>query len=153
HPGRVADVTVDGAVVGHVGEVDPDVSAGWGIEGRVGWLEVDLEAIAGGQRRSEMAVPVSRFPSSDIDLSFEVADGTPAASVSATLASAGGGLLEQLILFDVYRGPGVPAGSRSLTFRLRFRAFDRTLTASEVGELRTACIAAVEAAHPARLRA
>ena len=153
HPGRSADVTVDGTVVGYVGEVDPDVSAGWGIEGRVGWFEVDVEAIAAGRRRSELAVPVSRFPSSDIDLSFEVADSTPAASVANTLESAGGGLLEQLTLFDVYRGEGVPEGSRSLTFHLRFRAFDRTLTAAEVGELRAAGIAAVEAAHPARLRA
>jgi phenylalanyl-tRNA synthetase beta chain len=153
HPGRSADVTVDGTVVGYAGEVDPDVSADWGIEGRVGWFEVDLEAIAAGRRRSELAVPVSRFPSSDIDLSFEVADSTPAASVASTLESAGGGLLEQLMLFDVYRGEGVPEGFRSLTFHLRFRAFDRTLTAAEVGELRSDCIAAVEAAHPARLRA
>jgi phenylalanyl-tRNA synthetase beta chain len=153
HPGRSADVTVDGTVIGYVGEVDPDVSAAWGIEDRVGWLEVDLGAMAAGQRRSELAVPVSRFPSSDVDLAFEVADSAPAAAVTDTLRAAGGGLLERVTLFDVYRGPAVPSGSRSLAFNLRFRAFDRTLTDVEVGELRAACIAAVEAAHPARLRA
>jgi phenylalanyl-tRNA synthetase beta chain len=95
---------------------------------------------------------VSRFPSSDIDLAFVVDDATPAGSVEETLARAGGDLLVDLALFDVYRGEGVPRGRRSLAFRLRFLALDHTLTDEEVGEVRQRCIEAVESAHPAALR-
>jgi phenylalanyl-tRNA synthetase beta chain len=152
HPGRCADVALDGHPAGYVGEVDPEVSERWGIDGRVGWFEIDLGAVATAERRSELAAPVSRFPSSDIDLAFAVPDDIPAAAVEATLAAAAGGLLEKMSLFDVYRGPGVAEGQRSLAYRLRFCAFDRTLTDAEVGELRAACITAVESAFPARLR-
>ena len=60
--------------------------------------------------------------------------------MARTLRPAGGDLLESLALFDVYRGPGLVAGARSLAYRLRFCALDRTLTDAEVGELRRRCI-------------
>jgi phenylalanyl-tRNA synthetase beta chain len=60
--------------------------------------------------------------------------------------------LESVTLFDVYRGPGVEAGRRSLAFRLRFCALDRTLTDREVGELRTRCVAEAERRVGAVLR-
>ncbi len=96
---------------------------------------------------------MSRFPSSDIDLAFEVDESTPAAAVEATLRDAAGPLLEGLRLFDVYRGPALAEGRRSLAYRLRFCALDHTLTDDEVAEARRRCIEAVEAGHPARLRA
>ncbi len=95
---------------------------------------------------------MSRFPSSDVDLAFAVPDEVPAGSVLATLEQTGGPLLEWLRLFDVFRGPGLPAAQRSLAFRLRFSAPDHTLTDAERAELRRRCIEAVEAAHGASLR-
>jgi len=153
HPTRTAEVLVRDRGVGWVGEIDPAVIGPWGIEGRVGYLELDLPAFAAGRRAAEQARPVSRFPSSDLDLAFIVDEGEPAGAVQATLARAGGGLLEWVTLFDVYRGAGVPAGARNLAFRLRFVAHDRTLTETELGVLRDECIRAVESAHPATLRA
>jgi phenylalanyl-tRNA synthetase beta chain len=152
HPTRSADVLVGGTRVGYVGEVDPDISSAWGIDARVGWLELDLGAVLHGPRRSIAAAPVSRFPSSDIDLAFTVDERTAAGAVQATLTEVGGELLERVSLFDVYRGPGVADGARSLAFRLRFCALDHTLTDAEVGELRARCVQAVETLHPARLR-
>ena len=96
---------------------------------------------------------MSRYPSSDIDLAFVVPDEVAAGDVLATLHGAAGDLLVASDLFDVYRGTGVPEGSRSLAYRLRFCALDRTLTDAEVGERRAACIAAVEKAHRSALRA
>ena len=78
---------------------------------------------------------------------------SPAAAVERTLRHAGGDLLESVALFDVYGGPGLPPGTRSLAYRLRLCAPDRTLTDEEVAELRAGCIAAVEQAHGAPLRA
>jgi len=152
HPGRTASVRVDGAAIGSVGEVDPEVSAAWGIEGRVGWGELDLTALLGAGRRSELAAPVSRYPSTDIDLAFVVADEVPAADVASTLEAVAGPTLERLELFDVYRGQGVPDGSRSLAYRLRLCALDHTLTEAEIAATRTAAVQAVAEAHKGRLR-
>ena len=152
HPGRGASVKVGDTVVGVVGEIDPDVLAAWDIESRVAWLDVDVEALVAAPRRPIQMEPVSRFPTSDIDLAFVVDDDVPAGDVERTLREAGGDLLASLELFDVYRGVGVPDGKRSLAFRLRFQAQDRTLTDDEVGRIRARAIDAVTKAHAAELR-
>ena len=110
----------------------------------MGWLEVDLGLLldptvvppggAGTPYRS------AGIPSSDVDLALVVDDAMPADGVADVLTRAGGELLESVTLFDVYRGPGVDSGRRSLGFRLRFCADDRTLTDREVGGLRAACV-------------
>ncbi len=157
HPsraGRLVDAD-DGGVIGAVGEVDPAVVAAFGLDSerqRVGWMEVDLDRLLHGARRRPVVAPISRFPSSDVDLAFVVDDTVPATEVAKSLRRAGGELLESLELFDVYRGPGVSAGARSLAYRLRFCALDHTLTDQEVQELRQRCIEAVESSHGAQLR-
>jgi phenylalanyl-tRNA synthetase beta chain len=156
HPTRSAALVAPGdAVIGSVGEVDPGVVADFGLEGRVGWLEVDLGLLADHSvvpRRAEESVPVSRYPSSDIDLALVVDDLVPADRVAEVLSAAGGDLLESVQLFDVFRGESVGADRRSLAFRLRFCALDRTLTDTEVGDLRRACIDACEREVGAVLR-
>ena len=149
------------AVLGVVGELDPTLIESYGLVGpdgrprRVGWLDLDLDVLLDpvrAARRPLESVPVSRFPSSDIDLAFVVPEAVPADRVEATLSSAGGELLESVRLFDVYRGESLGEGVRSLAYRLRFCALDRTLTDEEIGGLRAACIAAVEQRHRAVLR-
>ena len=146
-------VAADGTVLGAVGEIDPGVLERYGIGERVAWLEVDLEPLRG-------AVPsptaryqrVSRYPSSDIDLAFVLDETVPAATLTAALRAAGGDLVAELRLFDVYRGPAVADGHRSLAYRLRLQAPDRTLTDADVAAVRERCIAAA-AAVGASLRA
>ena len=87
---------------------------------------------------------MSRYPSSDIDLAFTLADGTPAGRLQEALIAAAGELCTSVELFDVYRGKGLEERHRSLAYSLRFEAQDRTLTDDEVGALRAACIAAAE---------
>jgi len=156
HPTRTALLNSGLSHLGTVGEVDPGVLERFGIDAdvqRVGWLELDLGVLLESvPRLPELAAPVSRYPSSDVDLAFAVHDSVPAASVTATLERAAGELLESIALFDVYRGAGVPDGSRSLGWRLRFCALDRTLTDEEIGQLRSRCIEAVEREHGAVLR-
>jgi phenylalanyl-tRNA synthetase beta chain len=150
HPGRTARVSASGQTVGVVGEIDPEVLANSDIDARVAFLDLDLERLLASPRRPVEMRPVSRFPSSDIDLAFVVSDAVPAAAVEATLRT--GQLVEDVALFDVYRGPGVLDGSRSLAYRLRFRSADHTLTDSEVGAVRQTLIDAVIADHAAELR-
>jgi phenylalanyl-tRNA synthetase beta chain len=160
HPTRAGRLVLgsegsDGLVLGVVGEVDPAVAVSFGLETerRIGWLEVDLDLLLHRTtRRRDVVAPVTRFPSSDVDLAFVVDDAISATAVALTLRQGAGELLESLELFDVYRGQGVAEGSRSLAYRLRFCALDHTLTDAEVGELRSGCIAAVESAHGAQLR-
>ncbi len=149
HPTRAAQAVAGGAV-GSVGEVDPEVLAAWGItRRRVGWLEVDLGMLATAPRRSALATPVSRFPSSDVDVALVVSYEIPAARVEAVLRAAGGPLLESVALFDVWP---MDDGRRSLAYRLRFCADDRTLTDEEVGALREGCIDAARSSLGAVLR-
>ena len=162
HPYRSSALLGAGDVVlGVVGELDPAVVGRFDLVGpdgrprRVGWLDLDLDVLLDRQRvprLPEQSRPLSRFPSSDIDLAFVVPDAVPAGSVEQTLRQTGGDLLESVELFDVYRGASLPDGSRSLAFHLRFCALDRTLTDEEIGGLRARCIGAVEGDYQASLR-
>ena len=152
HPTRSAVARVEGEPVGSVGEIDPDVLAAFDIPGRVAWLEVDLDRLLRHPHGEPTYTPVSRFPSSDIDLAFVTAEGASATDVAATIADAAGQLCGYVRLFDTYRGGGVPDGARSLAYRVRLQATDRTLTDAEVGGVRQRIIDEVQAAHPAELR-
>ena len=140
HPTRAAEVVVAGQRRGAVGEVDPEVLSACGVAGRVAWLHLDLQEVLGGPRARRRYRAVSKYPPSDVDLAFVVPDDVAAAVVERALRASGGALLARLELFDVYRGPGVSEGSRSLAYRLRFQALDRTLTDAEVAEARQRCI-------------
>jgi phenylalanyl-tRNA synthetase beta chain len=148
-------------VLGVVGELNPYLVGQFGLlnpDGRprqLGWLDLDIGVLLDRDRvprRSEEARPISRYPSSDIDLAFVVREDVQADSVGRTLRQAGGELLESIELFDVYRGPPVEEGSRGLAFHLRFCAMDRTLTDDEIGALRAECIEAVGQRYSAALR-
>ncbi|MFV0260231.1 MAG: phenylalanine--tRNA ligase subunit beta [Acidimicrobiales bacterium] len=152
HPGRSAVVRFRGAEIGEVGEVDPDVAGAYRITGRLGWLRIDVAPMVAALGSVPKLTPVSRFPSSDIDLAFVVDERIPAAAVRATLEKAGRPLVRQVVLFDVYRGDAVPDDTRSLAFGLRLQADDRTLTDAEVAEVRQTLIDAVTSGHDATLR-
>ncbi len=153
HPTRTAAVvSAAGAPIGAVGEVDPDVVNAYGLAGRIGFLEVDLSRLLSHPRRPRRARPVSRYPAADVDLAFVVPASVPAAGVESTLREAGGDLLESVRLFDVYRHQSLGADRRSLAFRLRFRALDRTLDDAELARLRQSAIDAVVATHEGELR-
>jgi phenylalanyl-tRNA synthetase beta chain len=154
HPARAARIIgAAGQPLGAVGEVDPDVGRAYGLRHRLGYLTVSVDALLAEPRLPPQAREVSRFPASDMDLAFLVPESVAAGAVRATLQAAGGDLLEAVWLFDVYRGEQVGPGRRSLAFRLRFRAADRTLDDTELAAVRQQAIDAVVDAHHAELRA
>jgi phenylalanyl-tRNA synthetase beta chain len=152
HPVRSAEIMAGDLVVGAVGEVDPAVLEHFAITESVGSLEVDLGRLLSRPHGHRAYVPVSRYPSSDIDLAFVVADAVPAGAIRQTIRSAAGDLLATLALFDVFRSDALPPGSRSLAFTLRLQAPDRTLTDDDVAAVRTGVIDAVESTHGATIR-
>jgi phenylalanyl-tRNA synthetase beta chain len=161
HPTRSATIQLAGAVddrlgvaggvVGAVGEVDPGVLEAFGVQGRVAWLEVEVGPLLDVAGSAVVYQAVSRFPSSDLDLAFVVPDEVPADELADTLAATDD-LVRTVSLFDVFRGPAIGDGRRSLAYRIRLQADDRTLTDAEAATVRQRLIDVVVAAHGAELR-
>nr|WP_239522102.1 phenylalanine--tRNA ligase subunit beta [Geodermatophilus sabuli] len=151
HPGRCAELTVGDRVVGHAGELHPRVCAALDLPARTSVMELDVDALPA----ATVAVGprISAFPPVLLDLALVVGDDVPAAEVDAALRAGAGELLESLRLFDLYTGPPVPAGSRSLAYALTLRAPDRTLTSEEATAVRDAALAAAAERTGAVLRA
>jgi phenylalanyl-tRNA synthetase beta chain len=99
------------------------------------------------------AVPLSVYPAATQDVSLVVGSDVPAGAVQDALVTGCGDLLESLQLVDDYRGEGIEAGSKSLTFSLLFRAPDRTLTQGEATEAKDAGVARAAKQFHAVLRA
>ena len=155
HPGRCAELLLEGARVGVAGELHPRVVEAHGLPARTVAGEVDLDAlVAAAAARGPVRAPVvSPYPPASVDVALVVDATTPAADLEAALREGAGPLLEGLRLFDVYTGPQVGAGKRSLAFALRFRAPDRTLTDVEVLGARDAAVAEAGRRTGAVLRA
>ncbi|WP_375493407.1 phenylalanine--tRNA ligase subunit beta [uncultured Jatrophihabitans sp.] len=150
HPGRCAELLVEGTPVGYAGELHPRVVAELGLPERTCALELDLDAVPVPQAAA--APEVHTLPPVLLDVALVVANDVPAAEVADTLRAAAGPLLESLRLFDVYADDKLGADVRSLAFALRFRAKDRTLTVEEATTARDAAVDAAAHAHGARLR-
>jgi len=143
HPTRSATLSLGRDAIGAVGEVHPDVLDSFGVDERVGILELDLSVMLATEAKVAVWKPTSRFPSSDLDLAFATPDSVTAEKVEKAIKQAAGALLVDLALFDVYRGAGLPQDCRSLAYRLRLQALDRTLGDAELTELRNKVVAGV----------
>ncbi|MBO0844659.1 MAG: phenylalanine--tRNA ligase subunit beta [Nocardioides sp.] len=146
HPSRCAEVLVDGEEFGHAGELHPRVCQAYGVPRGTAALEVDLDFLMNRAVDVPRAPTYSHQPLAKEDVALVVEDGVTAADVEEALRSGAGELLESVRLFDVYTGPQVGDGKKSLAFALRFRAPDRTLTEAETGAAGGAAVAAAAAA-------
>src|SRR5438132_5822893 len=150
HPGRTADVRVDGERLGVVGQLHPAVAERLDLGGvPVLVAELDFDRLIEAREPLLTVHTPSRFPPADRDVSFVVDESTRHDELERAIRDAAGGLLEDAQLFDVFRGGIVPAGRKSLAFSLRYRATDRTLDDDEV----TAAHARVEQALQRRFAA
>lgn len=152
HPGRTGVLRVGAQEVGYVGELHPAVAEGADLPGRAVVLELDLDLILTLAGNRVVAESLSTFPAATQDVSLVLPADVAAADLQAALAEGAGSLLESVRLVDDYRGDGVPDGSKSLTFALRFRAADRTLTAAEATEAKLAGVAVAAERFGAALR-
>ena len=136
HPGRCAELVVttadgDPTVVGWAGEVHPSVVAAWGLPEGTCAVELNLDALIGHATSPSAIAPLSTHPAVKQDVALVVDENVPASTVQAALVEGAGDLLESIRLFDVFRGPQIGAGRKSLAYALVFRAPDRTLTEAE----------------------
>ncbi|MET8350510.1 MULTISPECIES: phenylalanine--tRNA ligase subunit beta [unclassified Micromonospora] len=150
HPGRCAELRVDGTVVGHAGELHPAVVAALELPRRTCAMELSLDALPSAPVTPAPAV--SGFPPALIDVALVVDGSVPAEQVRRALEAGAGELLEDVRLFDVYSSEQLGAGRRSLAYKLTFRAPDRTLTVEEAVAARDAAVAVAAERFGATLR-
>jgi len=136
HPGRCAEVLLGDTVIGHAGQLHPAVVERSGLPKGTCAFEIDLDALP---ITETMPAPrVSPFPAVFQDVSLIVADDVSAQAVIDAVREGAGKLLEDVAVFDVYSGPQIGEGRKSMTLALRFRAADRTLTEDEASAARDA---------------
>jgi len=151
HPGRAASVLIDGREIGWVGEVHPQVAAEWGFQEPVAGFELDLDAVPEPPPVSYRELP--SFPAVREDLAVVVSEQTSAGQVVEVARTAGGPLLADVEVFDVYRDPErLGEGRVSLALRLTYQAPDRTLTDAEVAARRERIVAALAERLGGRVR-
>jgi phenylalanyl-tRNA synthetase beta chain len=131
HPARSATVLVAGLPAGVVGEIHPRVATGLDLPPRVGVFEVDVGVLAPHAGRSRPFRDIPRFPPVRRDLAFVVDEDVPAGAAAHALWEAGGELVDDVVLFDVFTGDPLPQGKKNLAFSVDFRAPDRTLRDEE----------------------
>lgn len=131
HPGRTAQVVTEKGSIGILGELHPSIQEQLELPSRVYLFEIDLEGLFASSQPVTYH-PLSRYPALERDLALLIPISVPAKQVERVLKEASGPLLESLSLFDVYTGPGIPEGFRSLAFHLTFRSPERTLTEEDI---------------------
>ena len=138
HPGRCAEVLIGDTLVGHAGQLHPSVVERSGLPRGTCAVELDLDAVP--ITEALPAPAVSPFPAVFQDVSLVVGEDVAAQKVVDAVRDGAGELLEDVRLFDVYTGPQIGEGRKSLTLALRFRAADRTLTEDEASAARDAAV-------------
>lgn len=152
-PGRTAAVELDGEQIGVLGEMHPLVREANNLPAqRIAVAELTLAPILATVSETYEVEPVPRFPAVVEDIAVVVEAEVPAAEVAAVIRNAGGDLLRRVELFDVYRGDPLPAGHKSLAYRLNYQALDRTLTDEEAESIRTRIVAALDEELNATIR-
>ncbi len=154
HPGRTAAILHSGQELGYIGELHPDVSMNLDLDpsmGRIIYAELNHDILQTFVRK-EMYEEVSSFPVVERDLAVVVRAEICVADLLDVIREAGGDLLRQVTLFDLYSGQGIAAGYKSCAFSLSFGLFDRTLVSEEVAKVMEEIIAALKDKFQAELR-
>jgi phenylalanyl-tRNA synthetase beta chain len=155
HPGRSAQVLLNGRALGDFGELHPLVAQNFELHGGAPLLvaEFDLDALLDQVEPNYGVLPLPTTPPVYQDIALVVSEDTTAAAVEATIIKAGGDMLKGTRLFDVYRGDPIPDGHKSLAYSLTYQADDRTLTDSEVAKVHQKIVKTCERELGAKLRA
>ena len=152
HPGRCAKVTVDGVDVGYMGQIHPVVASNYGMDMDVYAVEVSLTKLYDLLLPEATYVPLPKYPAVTRDLALLCDESVTVGQAKEVIAKAGGKLLRDVQLFDIYRGTGVPEGKKSLAFSLILRADDRTLTDTDSEGVISKVLSAVQDKLGATLR-
>ncbi|HEY8173014.1 MAG TPA: phenylalanine--tRNA ligase subunit beta, partial [Dehalococcoidia bacterium] len=149
-PGRTAMISLDGAGVGVVGQVHPDVAASFGVEQDAYLFDITLDDVLPRAGRTPTMSPLSRFPGVEQDLALVVDEATSARDLQRAIASSS--LVREVRVFDVYEGDQVPPGKKSVAFAVTYQAQDHTLTDDEAAKAQRKLIERLRREFGAELR-
>ena len=152
HPGRCASISIDGEVIGVMGQVHPLVAKNYGIDSEVYCAELNFTKMLGLRLPDPTFTALPKYPAVSRDLALICSEDITVAQVEEVISASAGKLLRKIQLFDIYRGVGVPEGKKSMAFSLQLRADDRTLTDSDSEAVVNNVLAAVKDQLNATLR-
>ena len=152
HPGRCAAVCAGGEQIGVIGQIHPLVARNYGADTDLYCAELSFDALLAAQGPGAEYVPLPRFPAVNRDIALVCREEVTVGALTACIRRAGGKLLRDTALFDVYRGTGIAAGSKSVAFSLTLRADDRSIVAAEADDEIKAILEALEKELGAVLR-
>ena len=152
HPGRCASISIDGEVIGVMGQVHPLVAKNYGIDSEVYCAELNFSKMLGLRLPDPTFTALPKYPAVSRDLALICSEDLTVAQVEEVISASAGKLLRKIQLFDIYRGVGVPEGKKSMAFSLQLRADDRTLTDSDSEAVVNNVLAAVKDQLNATLR-
>lgn len=152
HPGRCARVYAGDTLIGVFGQVHPMVTLNYGLESEVYAAELSFDALYACRGCEPVYRPLPRFPAATRDIAVVCAEPVTVGALEDCIRTAAGGLLREATLFDVYRGPGILPGMKSVAFSLVLRADDRSLTSEEADAVMADIVASLEREQDARLR-
>ncbi len=152
HPGISADISKDGKFLGSFGEVHPTVAENYGINGKCYVGEIDITALLGFAKGDVRYKTISKFPCVNRDLAIVVDDMCKAGDIIDIVKDACGDSLEDISIFDVYKGEQIERGKKSVALSLKFRSPEKTLSDSDVQRLMLGAIDRLKAEIKAELR-
>ncbi len=135
HPGRTAELLINNKRVGFLGEIHPDVSANYNVNIRVYVAELNFEEIISQARLYTEYKPLPKYPAVDRDIAIVVSDEIIAAQVEEIVKNKGGKLVEEVTLFDIYKGNQVSEGYKSMAYKIIYRSDEKTLTEEDISKV------------------
>ena len=135
HPGRAADVTIDGEKIAYIGQIHPEVMDNYNMKGEVYVAVIDMPTLVPKATFDRKYEGVAKFPAMKRDLSMVMKKDIFVGQLEKIFKDKGGKLLESYELFDVYEGDQIEKGYKSVAYSLTFRAKDRTLEDAEVSKI------------------
>jgi len=135
HPGRCAKVSIGNTTIGYIGEIHPEVADNFECPARTYIAVLDIKPMIENSSMEREYRGLPKYPATERDIALVIRDGIPVKDIETVIRRSGGSILEEIKLFDVYRGEQVPEGMKSVAYTLTFRSPDRTLTDDEVNRI------------------
>ena len=135
HPGKACNIIFGNESAGSIGELHPDVLENFGIDQNVYYFEIDFEKLVNISKETISVTPPSRYPDSIRDIAMLIADEVSFKMVLESVTSLKIKDIEDIDIFDLYKGEHIPSGQKSIAIRVRYRSHEKTLTDEEVARI------------------
>jgi phenylalanyl-tRNA synthetase beta chain len=144
HSARKAEIKVGNELIGWLGEINPEILEKLDIKSRMAAFELDFEKLVQLATEERIYMPPLKYPAVVRDIAILVEPGTKVVEVLNLINAAGGSLVRDIDLFDIYEGEGIPEGKKNLAFHIIYQADDHTLTDKEVDQIHSKIVWVLE---------